>query len=115
MAIAIAGVLVLLDRFGGFSTGWPRFIDAMLKIQYAIAEFDLDCAGMQLDCTKDALSREQTAALIARCKKLVLQVKIIVIDETRKWDHEFKDVLSKLDQAAQKKALSVSEKSSKQQ
>jgi len=65
--------------------------------------------------TKDALSREQTAALIARCKKLVLQVKIIVIDETRKWDHEFKDVLSKLDQAAQKKALSVSEKSSKQQ
>jgi len=113
VAIAIAGVLVLLDRFGGFSTGWPRFIDAMLKIQYAIAKFDLDCAQIQLKCDKDAPSREQTAALISCCKKLVMQVNSVVMDETRKWDNEFKDVLSKLDQTAQKKAVSVSKRSSK--
>ena len=114
VAIAIAGVLVLLDRFGGFSTGWPRFIDAMLKIQYAITEFDLDYALIKLECSQDAPTKEQTAALIARCKKLVLLVNTIVMDETRKWGNEFKDVLNKLDQAAQKKAMSVSEKSSKQ-
>ncbi len=113
VAIAIAGVLVLLDRFGGFSTGWPRFIDAMLKIQYAIAEFDLDCAQLKLDCSEEIPPKDQTAALIARCKKLVTQVNSVVMDETRSWDNEFKDVLSKLDQAVQKKAISVSGKPSK--
>ncbi len=113
VAIAIAGVLVLLDRFGGFSTGWPRFIDAMLKIHYAISKFDLDCAQIQLKCDKNAPAKEQTAALIECCQKLVKHVNSVVIDETRKWDHEFKDVLSKLDQAVQKKAISVSGKPSK--
>ena len=113
VAIAIAGVLVLLDRFGGFSTGWLRFIDAMLKIQHAIAEFDLDCAQIKLENSEDAQSKKQTADLIARCKELVTQVNFVIMDETRTWDNEFKDVLSKLDQDVQKKAVSVSGKSSK--
>jgi len=112
---AAAGIVpILLEIFP--RNGTPLFSPAWISVAIAIAGVLvlLDRALIKLECSQDAPTKEQTAALIARCKKLVLLVNTIVMDETRKWGNEFKDVLNKLDQAAQKKAMSVSEKSSKQ-
>lgn len=113
LAVAMAGLLVLIDRFGGFSTGWPRFIDAMLHIHHLIAAFDLECARIKIECAEKNPSTDQTDALIECCQQLVAHVNAVVTDETRQWDREFKDVLNKLDRAAQKRGNPAMNKPSK--
>ena len=107
VAVAIAGTLILFDRFFGVSSGWMRYIEAMMKIRTVLNEFDFDCVNAKISRQTDILQIQQ---MIIRCNTLVKQVNLIVLEETRKWDQEFRDALGKLDEQVQKLEQQSSEK-----
>jgi hypothetical protein len=104
VALAVAGSLVLFDRFFGCSTGWLRFTDAMTRIRFAICEFDMDLMEMKGRSPDGWQTEKALCDVIARCKKLMHEVNDIVMTETQKWDDEFRKAIQKIDEAAAKKA-----------
>jgi len=107
VAVAIAGTLILFDRFFGVSSGWMRYIEAMMKIRTVLNEFDFDCVNAKISRQTDTFQIQQ---MVIRCNTLVKQVNLIVLEETRKWDQEFRDALGKLDEQVQKLEQQSSEK-----
>lgn len=100
VALAVAGTLVLFDRFFGLSTGWLRFTNAMMKIRIAINGFDMDLAAARLAWGREGPDPRMVEEVVGRCRKLIATVNTVVLDETRQWDEEFRDALGKLDEAA---------------
>lgn len=100
VAIGFGAMLILFDRFFGFSSGWMRFIGAMTRIRTAINEFDLEYAHLKL--SREVDDKEKTEEIVALCKKLIARVNGIVTEETLRWDEEFKTALGKLDEEFQK-------------
>lgn len=102
VALAIAGTLILFDRFFGFSTGWMRYINAMLAIRSAVSEFDLEVARLRNGLGEQVDETEATKA-IAQCgTALVRKVNEIIQGESGKWNNEFSSAISKMDEQLKK-------------
>ncbi|MEE4359880.1 MAG: SLATT domain-containing protein [Desulfococcaceae bacterium] len=101
--MAAGGALVLFDRFFGLSSGWMRYTDAMMKIRVAMNIFDLEIADAKISAGEFP-GHENLKQVTERCRLLVNDVNSIVLEETRKWDNEFRDVLGKLDEQVKKTA-----------
>src|SRR5262245_5391908 len=54
--LALAAGAVAADRYFGVSSGWIRYVTAMLAIQRALADFRLDWSGLLLSVAGDATS-----------------------------------------------------------
>lgn len=102
VSVAAAGGLVLFDRFFGFSTGWIRFTATMMKVRNLINLFDMDRVIICSSWTEDGPDKEQIRIILERCKQLVEEVNTAVIDETRKWDHEFSQAIGSMDDQVKK-------------
>lgn len=103
VSLAVAGTLVLFDRFFGLSTGWLRFIDAMMQIRREITAFDLDIAVFKADRPADGSDPAAVDKVFERCRELVDQVNAVIIDETGEWNREFRDALKHLDEKMKKR------------
>jgi hypothetical protein len=92
VALAIAGALVALDRFFGFSPGWARFMATELTLtrlrhdfQYAWQE--ARAAGA------DSPSDVAVLDLLAHARTFVLAVDDAIAKETGDWIEEFRTTL----------------------
>lgn len=102
VALAIAGTLILFDRFFGFSTGWMRYIDAMLAIRSAVSEFDLEIARLR-NGLGEQIDETEATKVIAQCgTALVRKVNEIIQGESGKWNNEFSSAISKMDEQLKK-------------
>ena len=102
VALAIGGILILFDRFFGFSTGWMRYIDAMLTIRSAVGEFDLETAQIRAGLPEPMDETATASAIALRCTALVREVNAVIQGESGKWDEEFSSALSKMDEQLRK-------------
>lgn len=113
VALAVAGTLILFDKFFGFSTGWLRFTNAMTQIRLAIYDFDMGLKEIKLGCAEGLAEKGETGAVMERCRTLAETVNRIVTQETQKWDNEFRKMIQKVDEAVKRErsgALETSEK-----
>ena len=86
IALGLAGTLLAVDKFFGFSSAWMRYIAAEHQIRQCLHEFQVDYE-MELagwDHTQQP-SVEQIQSALNRCKAFLFQVDGIIRQETDKW------------------------------
>jgi hypothetical protein len=99
VALTVAGVLILLDRFWGFTSAWVRYMVACHELTAALDAFRIDWARHKLRLAGGEPSAEQADAMILECRKFLSEVRAIVGSETRIWAREFQRVLEQVDAA----------------
>ncbi|MDX2154362.1 MAG: SLATT domain-containing protein [Bryobacteraceae bacterium] len=119
LLIGVATALLGWDRFGGFSTGWMRYVKHAMAIQRIQHEFRLEwtarlaqqppvtvpavagaTAGGPTVVVQQAspdIDPATVAALIERAKQMILSVQDQVAKETGEWAAEFEKNLSQLE------------------
>ena len=101
LALALAALMIALDKFFGFSSGWMRFIATEHQIRQALHEFRLDYKMAQASWGAGTPTSEQTHQLLSQCKTFLTQVDTFIQNETNEWITEFKDNLKQLDKKVQ--------------
>ncbi len=109
MALAAAALMIAIDKFGGFTSGWIRYVLAAQQIDEAVENFrftwELEKHKLQLP-----ISGEASQIMIAHCKDFLLRVQEIVREETQKWATEFQAAIKEVDEAAKAAAAAIKEK-----
>ncbi|GEM_PF-1724376 len=96
LLLAIAGILMLLDRFGGFSTSWMRYITAQLEIDKAQEAFRFKWAQNTFGLNWDTLTPAKAVELLGHIEAFNSSVNMIIENETNAWITEFKSNLTEL-------------------
>ncbi len=100
VALAFAALLVLLDQFWGFTTGWVRYLLASQELAQELDMFCIDIEKEKISWDAGAPKPEEALATIEKCKDFLEGIHTIVRDETNEWAKDFKAVVAKLDKAA---------------
>jgi hypothetical protein len=100
VALAIAGLVVLLDRFWGFTSAWVRFMLSQQELGEALRKFQFDWEEDKISWDGPEPTIKQATAMIASCKMFMMQVHTIVRRETNLWASEFQNVITIVDQTA---------------
>ncbi len=99
----VAAMLVLIDKFAGFSSGWMRYISADQDLRTRQEQFQVAWAKELLLIPSDqteSLPPERALALLQLVAEFVASSDEIVRAETQAWIAEFKTALAELDKAA---------------
>jgi hypothetical protein len=103
VALAVAGLLIALDRFLGCSTAWMRYMATQQDIQKALAEFQIDWDAEKAGWPVSGPSPDQVKHGLAMCKAFMTQINTLVQQETNAWIAEFKTVLQVVEDEAKAK------------
>jgi hypothetical protein len=106
--LALAAAAVLIDKYGGFSTTWMRFIGTHLKLDSKLHQFQIDwviaCAQYDLDPNK---TPEKLLALLERLRVFVADCSTLVEEETQLWMSEFQSQLAMMQKATEKQQKAI--------
>jgi hypothetical protein len=105
VAIAIAALLVALDRFSGYTSGWVRYVRSAHRLTELQGQFRLDwCMYLEEkgNGTIDESGNTKDTATyscschdygLRLCKKYIVSVNSVLGRETDAWAQEFQQVL----------------------
>jgi SMODS and SLOG-associating 2TM effector domain 2 len=99
----VAALLILIDRFAGYSTGWMRYITAHQEVSAKLEDFQFAWTKERLKWTGGATvprSAEQMAAMLDLVAAFVASINSVVKQETQAWMVEFKGALAELEKTA---------------
>jgi hypothetical protein len=99
LSFGIAAALLLVDRYGGFSTAWMRYVSTATRLQRILKSFQIDwqISRAQLDLNPDeAKLSERIILLLEKLRDFVSKVMSEVEAETEAWMTEFRDSLAQL-------------------
>lgn len=98
----VAAILVLLDKFFGFTSAWTRYMKADQQISQLLKTFYFDYEDAKLLWANPSPTPTQIQFCLSLCRSLMLEVDKIVQHETDAWVAEFQHVLKQIDAAAEK-------------
>ncbi|MES2679069.1 MAG: SLATT domain-containing protein [Bacteroidota bacterium] len=106
ICIALAGTLLFLDKFFGFSSGWIRYVLTEMDIRKQAKEFELrwqvEVARLG-NCGPD-INCDKYIELLNLLKDFSTQIDTLVKQETALWASEFQTNISDLQKMASAKA-----------
>jgi len=100
--LGTAGILVLLDRFFGFTSAWTRYMKAEQQIEQGRVLFGMDYVQEQVSWGDSDPTVEQTLACLKVMRQAILGVLQIVQFETGEWVAEFRQVVKQIDASTKK-------------
>ena len=100
VALAVAGVLIALDRFGGYTSGWVRYVRTAQALTRLKGAFHLDWEVQRQDRLQQPEDPEQVKAAIQLCRKFLQDVYEELRLETELWAGEFQQALSAVENHA---------------
>jgi hypothetical protein len=98
IAIGVAAGMIALERFGGFTTAWVRFITAGEEITENLEGFRVEWYMDKLNWRQPDPTIEQAKAALEKVKDFLLKVDGVVRQETKSWSDEFLSAVRQLDQ-----------------
>lgn len=99
LAIGLGALLLALDRFGGNSTGWMRYIGTEQKLRTALEEFELEWQCRRAAWRGAAPTTEQVGLMLVLSKEFTARINGIVAEETNVWMQEFQASIKQVDDA----------------
>ena len=100
IALAIAALLLTYDHFGGFTSGWIRYMIAQQHIERLQHQFIMD---WEIWRAKINPSENMSAAEPLRlARDFLVAVDTVINDETQEWATEFRSALREIEKAAKK-------------
>ena len=103
ICLGIAGALLLLDKFFGYSSAWMRYTVAKLQLEQILQEFQMDWENERASWQGVHPTKEQINQMLARSKAFTSQINTIVREETSIWVQEFQSTIKYLDEAIKAK------------
>lgn len=100
VALAAAGLMILLDRFWGCTSGWVRYLLAGQEASNALERFRLDWQSAIIAWGNQGPTTDQAQAMVALAKSFLVQVQGVVREETKGWAAEFQTMLQQIEEAA---------------
>lgn len=100
--LAIAGVFLSLDRFGGYTSGWIRYIRTALALNRLQSNFRIDWESQRLILQSGQTDSATIGRGIQQCRDFLAQVNSIVGAETDQWAKDFQRVLAELEKKTKK-------------
>jgi hypothetical protein len=101
-ALAIAGVFLSLDRFGGYTTGWIRYIRTAQALSRLQSNFRIEWESQRLILQSGQTDSATVDQAIQKCRDFLAQVNLIVGAETDEWAKDFQKVLAELEKKTKK-------------
>jgi len=101
VAIAVAALLIAIDRLGGMTSGWVRYMLASQEISRLEEAFRIEWEVGKLAWKSEGPSREELLVGLERCRAFLRSVNEVVEKETRIWAAEFLKALREIDRAAE--------------
>lgn len=98
--VAIAVLLIAIDKFFGFSTAWLRYVTADLQIKQARETFEMDWQIALSSHDGQPPTEEQVRAALGLIKTFVDQINALVVAETAKWVAEFQEALRQAEEVS---------------
>jgi len=114
VAVAIAALMIAIDKFGGFTSAWVRYILAAQELDEIIETFRFTWEKEKLKFSS-SIHSDEIQRLIESCKTFISQINEVVQDETQKWVAEFQTALKEVDLAAKAAAKVAKEKTKLQE
>ena len=100
VALALAGLLIAIDRFGGYTSGWIRYVRTAQKLTSLQGEFRLDWEEYRRTSLEDISGADRTKEGIHLCRKFLLAVYTQVRLETDLWAQDFQQALQTVNRHA---------------
>jgi len=100
VVVGLAGLMLAIDKFGGFTSGWIRYVMAAQKLNQIMEEFRFTWESNKVRPMDTPLNTDEIQTLIKNCQEFLQNVQLIVSDETQKWVVEFQSALNDIDEAA---------------
>jgi hypothetical protein len=101
IALALAAICIVLDKFMGFSSSWMRYMTTAVKLQKALADFQTDWVLLWSEVKDNTPTTEQNRQLLQRIKDFRLKMIAEIEQETQMWTHEFQSNLAQLERVTQ--------------
>ncbi len=92
----MAAIFVGFDKFFGVSSGWVRYIQAMLKIDKMTDQFKFEWNKKLIEFAITDLAKAQKIELIEMLRLFVQSASEVVENETANWAKEFESSLLEL-------------------
>ncbi len=107
ISVLLAGVLIGVDKHLGLTSGWTRFLLTQQKISICLEKFQFDWQEIMFEAAASGdHSGDIVKEAIQSCKLLMIQVRNIVLDETKMWAEEFTSTLAQMESVVkQQRAL----------
>ena len=102
-ALAIAGVFITLDRFGGYTSGWIRYIRTAQALSRLQSDFRIKWESHRLILQGGQIDPANVELGIQLCRNFLVQLNSIVGAETDEWAKDFQKVLAELGKKAKEK------------
>jgi hypothetical protein len=102
VALAIAAILVSLDRFGGYTSGWINYIRTAQVLTQLQSIFRVEWEHLQLELQAERADRAIIEKGIEKCREFLEQVHSTVRTETDQWSQDFQKVLLEFDDKMKK-------------
>jgi hypothetical protein len=107
VSLAIAALLISLDRFGGYTSGWVRYVRTAQIMTSLQGDFLHDWQVHRHD--RQAQTSEETNIKITQdgismCKKFLQSVNTLVQSETSVWAQEFQQALMEVDRGSKSRS-----------
>jgi hypothetical protein len=96
-ALAVAGVLIFLDRFGGYTSGWIRYIRTAQTLSRLQSDFRIEWESKKLTLQSSQTDSATVDLAIQQIRYFLAQVNSIVGAETDEWAKDFQKVLAELE------------------
>jgi len=105
-ALAIAAALIAIDRFGGYTSGWIRYMLTCQQIMRELKAFQFDWEAMKVGFTKEPIGEEEIRTTIDFFKKFAISVDGTIEEETKSWASDFQSALREIEKRASAKPRS---------
>ena len=100
VAFAVAGMLVILDRFFGYSSAWMRYVLTEAKIQTMLEAFAVGWQMERSSWQAPVPTAEERKKLVQRADVFLSELRKTIEAETAAWAEEFKSALNEIDKKA---------------
>jgi len=107
IAIALAGTLLLFDRFFGLSSGWIRYITTEMEISKKIKEFELRWKIETYGKDLDNVPTEEAKELLRVLLDFMNLIEGIVKEETSAWSTDFQSSMAELQKSINNKVETI--------
>ncbi|KKO18772.1 MAG: SLATT domain-containing protein [Candidatus Brocadia sp.] len=100
IAIAVAAILIALDRFAGLTSGWVRYMITQMELDRLLETFCFDWEKNRLAYSGSVSTPEQAKEALLLCKEFILKIREMVKNETQMWASEFQTALKEIEKAS---------------
>jgi hypothetical protein len=96
LLLGVVAVLLAVDRYGDFSSGWVRYTLTGFEIRRALQDFRMEWVRYRLRSPAPIRAQDVELA-VGLAQKFVLAVEASIGGETRQWASEFQQNLSQME------------------